>query len=1188
MKTNKKQFVVLISVFFVVLYAFFGSNVYAKVTNEKWTLHEKTKIYSINEKDFFTGCENYQNYQSSTPGITVLTHGLGSRASHWSNTLASGDSELAYNKASLITKISEQLNYNVDIYLADCQNKTVFTLTKYNWNFTSKAEVERINDASKHIILLFQSGDPSNSNDYVYEEFENVVDTVSLQYKSLTGVLPRLNLVGHSRGGLTNIMYATKHYYNVAAMYSLGTPYNGSALGACDGVLELLDYKMGEYPDGTNKYKPGVENILNKEEAIQIRDNWNKAYDPNSQLKVIALGSATSISYIDAFVQDVANGNSKYSLAVQNYTDLVSFIAELIKTLPKTTGATLDLIGGFAEVLDFFGINVYDEIITRFNEDWAGSLTVEEGNKILELYTVLNGEPVLMDDLFIDVNSQLGLFEDGNNFNGFIRRLKVFEPEDLNENRAIPSQPAVVHNMETMNASYTRYISTGLLYGTNIKSPEKIDDLGKINASFVGEKVVEFTPTATGIRTIDSNCTYSVCEKNGAEVSVENNQAKFVQGTTYYIVLQTDKKENVSLTLDISSNYGGLNYLTANSKYVYSISSINQGMYVLTSNNSSIVFYDLDGNRISHIYSNGSNKNYLIVHFTGREDCAVTLGFTTPSCINENESGDSYDMYDFVSITNTYGTPISYQLTLDKNAQVMFYNSSNSPLTYPSENGRSKKYSISILSGDTVYIHFLSDTDAQIMVEENQVFWFVNGVKVTASSYEIYSNRNYQVKLMTRNGEELHNVEDNYILSEETDWIKRAGSAVKVTDKALIGRTVTTHHMSYPNKVLTLKVIPLRIFTVNITNDDVITFDWSKVNYADQIKCVDWKIIYGSSSMNFSVTQKTYTLTSDELSRLSENCTFSLVAVQYEYGNFDSSYFSGYNNSFNAYYKGGSGTASSPYQINCGRHLKNISKHNSSYFKLTNDINLSSWTPIYFGGTLDGDNHDINYMSINCNGSINYGLFSSNSGTVKRIYFNSAVLSSSLESSIAWAGVVAGYNSGTIQYCYVIGATINAKTASACFGGIVGYNSGTIKNCSCRDSIITVSGNGGGIAGKNTGTITSSYVSSASITYVYTKPSSSSDYKAYNGNVGGLVGYNSGTVISCSAGGQITWYETNDKRDIYPSLGTLFGQNKGTYSDCNSYMGYNIHYYYWYFIGWYDQSGRCFKVDDGKVGYQPE
>ena len=99
-------------------------------------------------------------------------------------------------------------------------------------------------------------------------------------------------------------------------------------------------------------------------------------------------------------------------MAVQNYTDLVSFIAELIKTLPKTTGATLDLIGGFAEVLDFFGINVYDEIITRFNEDWAGSLTVEEGNKILELYTVLNGEPVLMDDLFIDVNSQLGLFED--------------------------------------------------------------------------------------------------------------------------------------------------------------------------------------------------------------------------------------------------------------------------------------------------------------------------------------------------------------------------------------------------------------------------------------------------------------------------------------------------------------------------------------------------------------------------------------------------------------------------------------------------------------------------------------------------------------------------------------------------------------------------------------------------------
>ena len=67
------------------------------------------------------------------------------------------------------------------------------------------------------------------------------------------------------------------------------------------------------------------------------------------------------------------------------------------------------------------------------------------------------------------------------------------------------------------------------------------------------------------------------------------------------------------------------------------------------------------------------------------------------------------------------------------------------------------------------------------------------------------------------------------------------------------------------------------------------------------------------------------------------------------------------------------------------------------------------------------------------------------------------------------------------------------------------------------------------------------------------------------------------------------WYNTSDKnRDIYPSLGLLIGQNAGIYSGCSSTMYHEIKYFYWNFIGWYDQSGRCFKVDNGMVGYQPE
>ena len=33
-------------------------------------------------------------------------------------------------------------------------------------------------------------------------------------------------------------------------------------------------------------------------------------------------------------------------------------------------------------------------------------------------------------------------------------------------------------------------------------------------------------------------------------------------------------------------------------------------------------------------------------------------------------------------------------------------------------------------------------------------------------------------------------------------------------------------------------------------------------------------------------------------------------------------------------------------------------------------------------------------------------------------------------------------------------------------------------------------------------------------------------------------------------------------------------------------MSHHITYYYWNFIGWYDQSGRCFRVENGMIGYK--
>ena len=52
---------------------------------------------------------------------------------------------------------------------------------------------------------------------------------------------------------------------------------------------------------------------------------------------------------------------------------------------------------------------------------------------------------------------------------------------------------------------------------------------------------------------------------------------------------------------------------------------------------------------------------------------------------------------------------------------------------------------------------------------------------------------------------------------------------------------------------------------------------------------------------------------------------------------------------------------------------------------------------------------------------------------------------------------------------------------------------------------------------------------------------------------------------------------------IYSGLGKIIGFNSCSYFQCSSQIVVNIHYYW--FI-WYNQSERCFKIDNGNVGYE--
>jgi len=161
-----------------------------------------------------------------------------------------------------------------------------------------------------------------------------------------------------------------------------------------------------------------------------------------------------------------------------------------------------------------------------------------------------------------------------------------------------------------------------------------------------------------------------------------------------------------------------------------------------------------------------------------------------------------------------------------------------------------------------------------------------------------------------------------------------------------------------------------------------------------------------------------------------------------------------------------------PVSISTPAGLAAIANNLNGYYKLTADINLSSyvpWIPIGdnwttpFTGTLDGNGHTISWLTIPSATTQYQGLFGNISGTgiVKNLGLTDVVINS----TDLTIGGIAANNYGTIQNCYVTGTI----TGAGCVGGIVGENGGgTIENCySTADVTETYYGWAGGITANN-------------------------------------------------------------------------------------------------------------------------
>lgn len=462
---------------------------------EDEALYNATNTYDYKGENEF-GDRAYVYYDTSVEGknnnvvsanaplITVLTHGLDGKASHWSNV----EDKFSYDKDSMFARLEQELLKNdgsgANIYWAVMQGASGFKLYDLNdennrivknegtpseyIEYTEEKTTDAITDISKHIILIFQSSVPGEYNYKVYEEFNYMLSKIIYDVKMLSnGELPQINLIGHSRGGITNLQYALDHPELVASIFSLGTPYFGSDTAATSFGSEFAS-------------KNGREDIISRDIYLGYYNRWHDNYDRlYSEIKAHALGGYSDSDYLfDTLIE--------YE-GIDVFTDgkLSADKLNAIKWAIKSDPVLVNSLNGSAEIADFLVSLFRDESYTESEAESYIQIVADiqyfgkdntEGffenfidNFLHNLPFV--GCPYFMNDLLVDLPSQTGFDRHSNTKSsyGFKVYAKCYENSDFEDGEekklSSSNMPAVVHNLEARDEDLIDYVLSNITLG---------------------------------------------------------------------------------------------------------------------------------------------------------------------------------------------------------------------------------------------------------------------------------------------------------------------------------------------------------------------------------------------------------------------------------------------------------------------------------------------------------------------------------------------------------------------------------------------------------------------------------------------------------------------------------------------------------------------------------------------------
>lgn len=438
--------------------------------------------------------DNTKNYETA---ITFLVHGISSSSSAWSNDLGtkygtskvSDSGEFTYNPNSIIECLRRRAD--VDVYLIESTEdnpinddnyvnngfylkRLIVDESKDEYYSSNECYVDTIIDTSKHIVVVYEAScNQVNSNivEIAYEELEYVINKITNNVVQVNNSKVKINLIGHSRGGILNMMYATDYPYNVDGLFSIGTPYTGTSIAPLN---DLLGGGFGL--DGLID-SPGGSEIVNKGYVEALKTNWQNMYATyNPDINFHAIAGSTDITHLISLLKDAYNtpsfDSSMKSAILKVLTLLISFERSYVKTHNVYLYENID---NEEEKLYNSLLGLVFILITSLADT---GLTNEQISAIAQLlyeiyYSTETDSLFIKTDLFVDTHSQLAKGFETDLEDNFLdipinRYEKIFTINNCEFYDRSEDDLSIVHNNEARDLEIINYILSNItLSGTD-------------------------------------------------------------------------------------------------------------------------------------------------------------------------------------------------------------------------------------------------------------------------------------------------------------------------------------------------------------------------------------------------------------------------------------------------------------------------------------------------------------------------------------------------------------------------------------------------------------------------------------------------------------------------------------------------------------------------------------------------